>query len=61
MASRNQSGESAIKQKPAVSDKKFGRNDRVKVLDIQKGEVSEMKFKQAEPLLEKGGYQIVEE
>ena len=62
VAEKNQGGgQAAVKQKPIVSDKKYGRNDRVNVLNVQTGETSEMKFKQAEPLVEGGTHQIIEE
>lgn len=50
-----------VKNQPAVSTKKYGRNDRVKVLNLRSGETQEMKFKQAESLIISGAYQLVEE
>ncbi len=50
-----------VKKQPAVSTKKYGRNDRVKVLNLRSGETQEMKFKQAESLIVSGAYQLVEE
>ncbi len=42
-----------VKRKP-------GRNERVKVLNIQSEETKEMKFKQAEPLINAGSWQLIE-
>ena len=39
---------------------KIGRNDRVKIQNVANGEVRELKFKQAEPLLAEGKWVIVE-
>ena len=39
---------------------KIGRNDRVRIQNIANGEVKELKFKQAEPLLADGKWVIVE-
>ena len=49
------------KQQPVSVGKKYGRNDRVKVLNLRSGETKEMKFKQAESLIISGAYQLVEE
>lgn len=49
------------KQQPVVAEKKYGRNDKVKVLNLQNGETKELKFKQAEELIESGSWQLVEE
>jgi preprotein translocase subunit SecA len=40
--------------------RKPGRNERVKVLNLQSGETKELKFKQAEPLINNGSWQLVE-
>lgn len=48
------------KAQPVVSEKKFGRNDRVKVLNLRSGETQEMKFKQAEALITSGSWQLVD-
>ena len=58
VAQRNQS--SPVKSKPVMVAKKPGRNERVKVLNLQNGETKEMKFKQAEPLISSGAWQMVE-
>lgn len=56
-----QQGEQVIKRTPIIADKKIGRNDRVKVLNLRTGATEEMKFKQAEPLIQEGVYQLLEE
>ena len=48
------------KQKPAVSQKTFGRNDVVTVQNLSTGEKKEMKFKKAQPLIEGQGWMVVE-
>ena len=48
------------KPKPAVSSKKYGRNDKVVVQNLTSGEKKEMKYKKAQPLLENEGWTIVE-
>jgi preprotein translocase subunit SecA len=40
------------KQKPVVAAPKIGRNDKVKIKNMQTGEEKEVKFKAAEPLLQ---------
>ena len=50
-----------VKQQPIVSEKKHGRNDKVKVLNLQNGETKELKFKQAEELINTGTWQLIEE
>ena len=50
----------AVKQQPVMVKRKPGRNERVKVLNLQSGETKEMKFKQAEPLINAGSWQLVE-
>jgi len=52
-AMRNSGGQTQTrpKQKPVVAAPKIGRNDKVKIKNMQTGEEKEMKFKQAEPLL----------
>ena len=49
-----------VKHQPVMVAKKPGRNERVKVLNLQNGETKEMKFKQAEPLINSGVWQMVE-
>ena len=58
MAQQNQSGE-PVKHSPVMVAKKPGRNERVKILNLQNGETKELKFKQAEPLISSGAWQIV--
>lgn len=59
MANRPQN--TVIKQQPVLAGKKYGRNDKVKVLNLRSGETQEMKFKQAESLIISGAYQLIEE
>ena len=40
--------------------RKIGRNERVRIKNIQSGETKELKFKQAEPLLQSGNWNIIE-
>ncbi|MCT4581283.1 MAG: preprotein translocase subunit SecA [Flavobacteriales bacterium] len=54
------SGGQRPKPQPVVSTKKYGRNDRVKVLNLRSGETQEMKFKQAEALITSGSWQLVD-
>ena len=49
-----------VKHKPVLVAKKPGRNERVKVLNLQNGETKEMKYKQAEPLINSGSWQMVD-
>ena len=49
-----------VKHKPILVAKKPGRNERVKVLNLQNGETKEMKYKQAEPLINSGSWQMVD-
>ena len=58
VANQNQNGQ-AVKQKPVVLDKKIGRNDRVKIVNVRSGESKEVKYKQAEPLIKEGTWQMV--
>jgi preprotein translocase subunit SecA len=44
----------APKQAPAVSSKKYGRNDQVTIVNLMTGEQKQVKFKIAEPLLAQG-------
>lgn len=47
-----------VKREPVRVEKTFGRNDRVEIINMMTGEVKEMKFKQAEPLLKSGQWAI---
>ena len=58
MAQQNQS--QPVKHSPVMVAKKPGRNERVKILNLQNGETKELKFKQAEPLISSGAWQMVE-
>ena len=58
MAQQNQGG--MQKRQPVSVLKRPGRNQRVKVLNLQSGETKEMKFKQAEPLIKTGSWQLVD-
>ena len=49
-----------VRHQPVMVAKKPGRNDRVKVLNLQNGETKELKFKQAEPLINSGAWQMIE-
>lgn len=59
VANQGQNGQ-VVKQKPLTVDKKIGRNDRVKIVNIRSGETKEVKFKQAEPLIKDGSWQLIE-
>lgn len=48
------------KPKPAVSTKKYGRNDKVVVQNLSTGEKKEMKYKKAQPLVENEGWTIID-
>jgi preprotein translocase subunit SecA len=48
------------KAKPVVSEKRFGRNDAVKVQNLSTGEIKSMKYKKAEPLIESEQWMIVD-
>ncbi len=61
VASREQGG-APVKRAPEVRETpKIGRNDKVKVLNVRSGETKEMKFKQAEPLIAKGLWELVDD
>src|SRR5690606_17715740 len=53
---RQQVTETVVREKP-----KIGRNDRVTIKHVMSGESKSVKYKQAEPLLEKGEWVLVEE
>ena len=48
------------KPKPAVSEKKYGRNEQVTVQNVNTGEQKEMKYKKAIPLLENQEWVVVD-
>ena len=58
MAQRNLS--QPVKNSPVTVAKKPGRNEKVKILNLQNGDTKKMKFKQAEPLIKSGVWQMVE-
>jgi preprotein translocase subunit SecA len=51
----------APKPVPVSVGKKFGRNDKVKILNLTSGETKELKFKQAETLIVSGSWQLIED
>ncbi len=53
---RQQLTETVVREKP-----KIGRNDRVTIKNIMSGESKSVKYKQAEPLIEKGEWVLVED
>ena len=53
-------GKRPEKKEPIIVEKKIGRNDRVKIAHITTGETQDLKFKQAEALIGKGQWQLVE-
>ncbi|WP_340063731.1 preprotein translocase subunit SecA [Ascidiimonas aurantiaca] len=68
LAARNRAvGQSAGGGRPPVTETivrerpKIGRNDRVIIKNVMTGENKEMKYKQAQPLLDKGDWVLVEE
>ena len=66
LANRNrQVGSNASSRQSVVETivrekRKIGRNERVKIKNIQTGEIKELKFKQAESLIENGNWNIIE-
>ena len=56
---RNSGGQQKPKQKPVVAAPKIGRNEQVKIRNMQTGEVKECKFKQAEPLLKTKVWMVI--
>lgn len=61
VASREQNGAPAKRAPEVRETRKIGRNDKVKVLNTRSGETKEMKFKQAEPLIANGQWQLIDE
>ena len=59
VANQQQNGE-RIKQKPVVNEAKIGRNDRVNIVNLRSGETKEVKYKQAEPLIKEGSWQMAQ-
>ena len=66
LANRNRQVGSNVSSNQSVVEtvvretRKIGRNERVKIKNIQSGEIKELKFKQAEPLLQNGNWNIIE-
>ena len=66
LANRNRQVGSNVSSKQNIietvvrENRKIGRNERVKIKNIQTGEVKEIKYKQAEPLISKGNWNIIE-
>ena len=66
LANRNRQIGSNVSSKENIietvvrENRKIGRNERVKIKNIQTGEVKEIKYKQAEPLISKGNWNIIE-
>ena len=66
LANRNRQVSSNVSSNQSVVEtvvretRKIGRNERVKIKNIQSGETKELKFKQAEPLLQTGNWNIIE-
>ena len=66
VANRNRQVGANVSQKQNIietvirENRKIGRNERVKIKNIQTGEVKEIKYKQAEPLISKGNWNIIE-
>ena len=66
LANRNRQVGTNVSQKQNIietvvrENRKIGRNERVKIKNIQTGEVKEIKYKQAEPLISKGNWNIIE-
>lgn len=59
VANQQQNGE-RIKQQPVVLDKKINPNDKVKIINVRSGETQEVKYKKAEPLINEGAWQLLE-
>ncbi len=66
LANRNRQIGSNVSSKQNIietvvrENRKIGRNERIKIKNIQTGEVKEIKYKQAEPLISKGNWNIIE-
>jgi len=48
------------KKAPVRVEKSIGRNERVEIVNLMTGEVKELKFKQAEPLIQSGQWRMKE-
>ena len=58
---QNQGGRPQITETIIREKAKIGRNDKITIKNVMSGESRSLKYKQAEPLLEKGEWVIVEE
>ncbi|MFS4494659.1 preprotein translocase subunit SecA [Maribacter sp. 2308TA10-17] len=58
---QNQGGRPAITETIVREHKKIGRNDRVTIKNIMSGESKVVKYKQAEPLINKGEWVLTED
>ena len=54
----NASSNNSVTQTIVREQKKIGRNERIKIINNQTGEVKELKYKQAEPLINSGKWAI---
>ena len=54
----NASSNNSVTQTIVREQKKIGRNERIKIINNQTGEVKELKYKQAEPLINTGKWAI---
>ncbi len=54
----NVSSNNSVTQTIVREQKKIGRNERIKIINNQTGEVKELKYKQAEPLINSGKWAI---
>jgi len=57
---QNQGGRPAVTETIVRESKKIGRNDRVTIKNIMSGESKVLKYKQAEPLINKGEWVLTE-
>lgn len=58
---RQQSGQQAPpKRQPIIAQPKAGRNDKVEIRNLQTGELKQMKYKQAEPLVKTGQWIVTQ-
>ena len=60
VANQQQNGQ-PIKRQPVVREMKIGRNDRVQIVNLRSGETKEVKYKQAEPLIKEGSWQLMQQ
>lgn len=58
---QNQGGRPQVTETIVREKAKIGRNERITIKNVMSGESKSVKYKQAEPLLEKGEWVIVEE